>query len=237
MLLGFNMLLVDDARRTKSIFLFSPTSSAPATTASSCRYSKARRSISARSGEAIRDNGLRATGGRRHAGRCADCTSDDPAVRGGRDKAPSLGDRLSERGGRRDAVRADPSAPRRVSPATPPTEAERANVASAHKEVAAYAARAQHQAVDRTAQPVRVLRAQHGRGCRRRWCARWTRPTTGLLYDTFHANIEEKDPVGVIAPNLRFINHVHFSENDRGTPGKGHVPWAATMRALEAGRL
>ncbi|HEY0409877.1 MAG TPA: sugar phosphate isomerase/epimerase, partial [Candidatus Dormibacteraeota bacterium] len=49
------------------------------------------------------------------------------------------------------------------------------------------------------------------------------RPGYGLLYDTFHANIEEKDPVGVIAPNLGAINHVHLSENDRGTPGKGHV--------------
>jgi D-psicose/D-tagatose/L-ribulose 3-epimerase len=60
-------------------------------------------------------------------------------------------------------------------------------------------------------------------------------PNYGLLYDTFHANIEEKDPVGVIAPNLAQINHVHFSENDRGTPGKGHVPWAATMKALKRG--
>ena len=58
-------------------------------------------------------------------------------------------------------------------------------------------------------------------------------PNYGLLYDTFHANIEEKDPVGVIAPNIAHINHVHFSENDRGTPGKGHVPWAATMKALK----
>jgi D-psicose/D-tagatose/L-ribulose 3-epimerase len=26
--------------------------------------------------------------------------------------------------------------------------------------------------------------------------------------------------------------HVHISENDRGTPGKGHVPWQATYDAL-----
>jgi D-psicose/D-tagatose/L-ribulose 3-epimerase len=58
----------------------------------------------------------------------------------------------------------------------------------------------------------------------------------GILYDTFHANIEEKDPVGVIAPNLSRINHVHLSENDRGTPGAGHIPWAATLAALQAGR-
>ncbi|PHR95297.1 MAG: isomerase [Blastopirellula sp.] len=57
----------------------------------------------------------------------------------------------------------------------------------------------------------------------------------GLLYDTFHANIEEKDPVGIIAPNLGSINHVHFSENDRGTPGKGHVPWEPTIAALKYG--
>ena len=37
----------------------------------------------------------------------------------------------------------------------------------------------------------------------------------------------------MIAPNIAQINHVHFSENDRGTPGKGHVPWAATMKALK----
>ena len=55
------------------------------------------------------------------------------------------------------------------------------------------------------------------------------RPDYGLLYDTFHANIEEKDPVGVIGPNLGAINHVHLSENDRGTPGKGHVPFLETF--------
>jgi D-psicose/D-tagatose/L-ribulose 3-epimerase len=63
---------------------------------------------------------------------------------------------------------------------------------------------------------------------------RVSRDNYGLLYDTFHANIEEKDPVGVIGPNIRWINHVHISENDRGTPGKGHVPLAATFAALKA---
>jgi D-psicose/D-tagatose/L-ribulose 3-epimerase len=56
----------------------------------------------------------------------------------------------------------------------------------------------------------------------------------GALYDTFHANIEEKDPVGCIAQTGDAIRHVHVSENDRGTPGKGHVPWLATFRALRA---
>jgi D-psicose/D-tagatose/L-ribulose 3-epimerase len=61
------------------------------------------------------------------------------------------------------------------------------------------------------------------------------RPNYGLLYDTFHQNIEEKDPVGVILPNLAEISHVHVSENDRGTPGKGHVPWEATFKAFKKG--
>jgi len=59
-------------------------------------------------------------------------------------------------------------------------------------------------------------------------------PAFGALYDTFHANIEERDPVGVIRATADVIRHVHVSENDRGTPGKGHVPWPATFRALRA---
>ncbi|MHC4994394.1 MAG: sugar phosphate isomerase/epimerase family protein [Planctomycetota bacterium] len=58
-------------------------------------------------------------------------------------------------------------------------------------------------------------------------------PNFGTMYDTFHANIEEKDPVGVIAPNIGVINHVHISENDRGTPGAGHVEFAPVFAALK----
>jgi D-psicose/D-tagatose/L-ribulose 3-epimerase len=57
----------------------------------------------------------------------------------------------------------------------------------------------------------------------------------GVLYDTFHANIEEKDPVGCIAPHIDIIKHVHISENDRGTPGKGHIDWPGTFKALRSG--
>jgi D-psicose/D-tagatose/L-ribulose 3-epimerase len=59
-------------------------------------------------------------------------------------------------------------------------------------------------------------------------------PSVGVLYDMFHANIEEKDPVGAIGVAGRRITHVHVSENDRSTPGEGHVPWAATFRAIKA---
>ncbi|MDH3584354.1 MAG: sugar phosphate isomerase/epimerase, partial [Phycisphaerae bacterium] len=59
-------------------------------------------------------------------------------------------------------------------------------------------------------------------------------PNFGTMYDTFHANIEEKDPVGIIAPNIGAINHVHISENDRGTPGKGHIDFPAAIGALKS---
>ena len=55
------------------------------------------------------------------------------------------------------------------------------------------------------------------------------------MYDTFHANLEERDPIGCIAEHVSLIRHVHISENDRGTPGRGHVPWADTFRALREG--
>ena len=59
------------------------------------------------------------------------------------------------------------------------------------------------------------------------------RDNFGYLYDTFHANIEEKDPVGIINKTIKNINHIHISENDRGTPGKGNVPWAETFEAIK----
>jgi D-psicose/D-tagatose/L-ribulose 3-epimerase len=60
-------------------------------------------------------------------------------------------------------------------------------------------------------------------------------PNFGVMYDSFHANIEEKDPIGCIGRNLDLIRHVHVSENDRGTPGKGHVPFGDIFKALRAG--
>jgi D-psicose/D-tagatose/L-ribulose 3-epimerase len=56
------------------------------------------------------------------------------------------------------------------------------------------------------------------------------------MYDTFHANIEEKDPIAAVKAIKKHMIHVHISENDRGTPGKGHVPWPETYKALRAAK-
>ncbi len=52
------------------------------------------------------------------------------------------------------------------------------------------------------------------------------------MYDTFHANIEEADPIGAYTRNVRHFTHIHISENDRGVPGRGNIPWKKTFRAI-----
>lgn len=59
-------------------------------------------------------------------------------------------------------------------------------------------------------------------------------PNFWTMYDTFHANIEEKDPLGVIEPNYDVIKHVHISANDRGTPGKDHTPIRETIQKFKS---
>jgi D-psicose/D-tagatose/L-ribulose 3-epimerase len=63
-------------------------------------------------------------------------------------------------------------------------------------------------------------------------CGQVDRPNYGYLFDTFHANIEEKDPPTTYERYHKEINHYHISENDRGIPGTGHVPFAAHFDAL-----
>ncbi len=54
----------------------------------------------------------------------------------------------------------------------------------------------------------------------------------GALIDTFHANIEEKDIASAYRTAARHLKHVHTCENDRGTPGSGHVEWDSVFQAL-----
>jgi D-psicose/D-tagatose/L-ribulose 3-epimerase len=57
-------------------------------------------------------------------------------------------------------------------------------------------------------------------------------PNFRMMYDTFHAHIEEKNVSQVITGLGDAFIHVHISENDRGTPGTGLVHWDETFRAL-----
>lgn len=57
-------------------------------------------------------------------------------------------------------------------------------------------------------------------------------PRVGVAFDTFHANIEEKDLAGACRRIGRHLGHVQISENDRGTPGSGHIAWTQLLGTL-----
>ncbi len=59
-------------------------------------------------------------------------------------------------------------------------------------------------------------------------------PACRMMYDTFHANIEEKALSAAIKASAPHTVLVHISENDRSIPGTGHVDWNTTFDALHA---
>jgi D-psicose/D-tagatose/L-ribulose 3-epimerase len=54
----------------------------------------------------------------------------------------------------------------------------------------------------------------------------------GLLVDTYHANVEEKDFAAAFTLAGDRLAHVHASANDRGAPGADHIDWPAFRDAL-----
>ena len=115
-----------------------------------------------------------------------------------------------------------------------PTEAEKGRMVEAHQAMADYAAR-----VDGLRLAIEPLNrfecymlntnaaaAAHVKAV--------DRPNFGYLYDTFHSNIEENDPIGSIGETIGQIAHVHISENNRGAPGAGHIDLAGAIHALKA---
>lgn len=65
-----------------------------------------------------------------------------------------------------------------------------------------------------------------------RFCDEVGHPNVGVLFDTFHANIEEKNIAEGYRKVARHLKHVHTCENDRGTPGSGHIEWALVFEAI-----
>ena len=116
----------------------------------------------------------------------------------------------------------------------PPTAEEKQRGAEVHRELAAYA---------QNAGVVLAIECLNRFECYflntiddgAAYAKQVNHPNFGVMYDSFHANIEEKDPIGCIGKNVGMIRHVHVSENDRGTPGKGHIPFGDIFKALRAG--
>jgi D-psicose/D-tagatose/L-ribulose 3-epimerase len=114
-----------------------------------------------------------------------------------------------------------------------PTEEELAHAAEVHKAVADHAEalniKLGIESLNRFESHLLNTMAQA-----KSYVQRVNKPAFGTMYDTFHANIEEKDPLGALKDSLDVINHVHISENDRGTPGKGHTPIVETIQLLKS---
>jgi D-psicose/D-tagatose/L-ribulose 3-epimerase len=53
-----------------------------------------------------------------------------------------------------------------------------------------------------------------------------------LHLDTFHMNIEEKDPAAAIRRAGNYLGHLHACGCDRGTPGSDHIDWNSIADAL-----
>ncbi|MGN6544985.1 MAG: sugar phosphate isomerase/epimerase family protein [Aureliella sp.] len=57
-------------------------------------------------------------------------------------------------------------------------------------------------------------------------------PSCGIMYDTFHSNIEEKSIPKTLREIKDVLCHVHISENDRSTPGQGNIRWRKNFESL-----
>ena len=67
-------------------------------------------------------------------------------------------------------------------------------------------------------------------------CRQINHPHVGILFDTYHANIEEKSIPAAIKVAGPYLRHFHSCENDRGIPGTGHIDWPAVFGALRSVR-
>ena len=57
-------------------------------------------------------------------------------------------------------------------------------------------------------------------------------PNCRIMFDTFHANIEEKSITDAIRKIGELLVHVQLSENDRGSLGAGHINFTEILNAL-----
>jgi len=61
-------------------------------------------------------------------------------------------------------------------------------------------------------------------------------PALGVLLDTFHMNIEERDPAAAIRACGSHLAHFHACGCDRGAPGGDQISWPKIAAALRVAR-
>lgn len=115
-----------------------------------------------------------------------------------------------------------------------PSEAELERCAEVHRRIVPFAREA---GITCGLEPLNRFEAYLLNTCEQAvaYAARVQEPGFGILYDTFHAHIEEKDPLAALHAlhASGALTHVHISENDRGTPGRGHAKIRETITALK----
>lgn len=116
-----------------------------------------------------------------------------------------------------------------------PSETELAHAAEVHREIAPIAKAA---GLVCALEPLNRFEAHLLNTCEQAapYAKRIGDPNFGILYDTFHAHIEEKDPIAALKALYAagVVTHIHISENDRGTPGRGHAKIRETITTLKA---
>lgn len=58
-------------------------------------------------------------------------------------------------------------------------------------------------------------------------------PNIRTMADTYHINIEEKDPVGSIREYGYMLQNLHLADSNRCAPGDGHIDFKAIMGVLK----
>ncbi len=58
-------------------------------------------------------------------------------------------------------------------------------------------------------------------------------PNCKAAFDTFHANMEEKNIGDALRKCAPYLVHIQISENDRSTPGRGHINFTDVFNVLD----
>ena len=159
-----------------------------------------------------------------------------PAARG-RGRAPPLGGRLPRGRRRRGPVRAVPPAARRVLRRAADRGGAR-RLVEVHRQAARLRGRSRASSSRSSRSTASSATSSTPSRDAAELVRRVDRPNYGLLYDTFHANIEEKDPVGVIAPQPRRRSTTSTSPRTTAARrARATSRWRRRCRAFKAGRL
>ena len=66
-----------------------------------------------------------------------------------------------------------------------------------------------------------------------RMCRDLNMGNVGVLYNTFHAHLEEFNPARALPAAGEHLTHVRLSESHRGELGRGQVQWSETFATLD----